>query len=279
MLPDGQRVFCHRKREALSVFDQVRQYFQYGIEVHKGDIVFDVGANIGLFSLLVNELCEGDVQIYAFEPIPATCEILGANTDRYARGKVEIINSGVAAESGNTEFAYYPNFSVLSTAHHGHENEDEVREQLKQSILRNLDETPYPLKLIRFLPVGLRSSFLDRITKKSLEEVQIVDCKLEALSDIIERYDIGQIDLLKVDAEKSELEVLEGIGPEHWSRIKQVVMELHDLEGRLETVRQLLIKNGLIYVHVEQEPALKGSNIYAVFASRQKLNPQASIAG
>jgi MFS superfamily sulfate permease-like transporter len=37
--------------KAQFVYKEVHTYIKNGIELHKGDIVFDVGANIGLFML------------------------------------------------------------------------------------------------------------------------------------------------------------------------------------------------------------------------------------
>ena len=46
-----------------------------------------------------------------------------------------------------------------------------------------------------------------------------------------------KIDLLKIDVEKGELEVLNGIEDADWPRIHQIVMEVHDLDGRVGMVR------------------------------------------
>jgi FkbM family methyltransferase len=43
-----------------------------------GDVVLDLGANIGMFALFVNWLCPG-VRVHSFEPMPPTRERLEAN--------------------------------------------------------------------------------------------------------------------------------------------------------------------------------------------------------
>lgn len=270
-LPNGQIVSCLDKREALLVYGQVRQYFDHGIKLQAGSTIFDVGANIGLFSLLANEMCDGDVKIYAFEPIPATYAVLSANMEKYTSGQAEAIRCGLAAEPGNTTFAYYPHHSVLSTAHYDQDNEDEMRSQLKESLLRNLRATPFPLNLLRFLPSAMRAFVIEKLTDKTFDEAEQINCELITLSAVIDQYGVEQIDLLKVDAEKSELEVLEGIEVKDWHKIQQVVMEVHDLGDRLKSVKQLLHDNGIVHIHVEQEPVMRGSNVYALFASRQAL--------
>jgi len=49
--------------------------------LRKGDIFFDIGANIGLFSLLASNVVEDEGEIYAFEPTPETFKRLDANIE------------------------------------------------------------------------------------------------------------------------------------------------------------------------------------------------------
>lgn len=78
---------------------------------------------------------------------------------------------------------------------------------------------------------------------------------------------IPVIDLLKVDVEKSELDVLRGIEPEHWPIIRQIVAEVHDIDGRLDTVVGLLRDRGF-RTSVEATDDLAGTGMYSVHAAR-----------
>ena len=60
--------------------------------------------------------------------------------------------------------------------------------------------------------------------------------------------------------------MLQGIDADDWSIIRQVVVEVHDLDGRLEKVTALLKENGFQNIVVEQEPLFKGSEIYNLYA-------------
>jgi hypothetical protein len=51
---------------------------------------------------------------------------------------------------------------------------------------------------------------------------------------------LERIDLLKVDCEGAELEVLLGVEEADWPRIGSIVAEVHDLDGRLAAVRNLI---------------------------------------
>ena len=76
-----------------------------------------------------------------------------------------------------------------------------------------------------------------------------------------------QVDLLKVDVERAELSVLRGIDAGDWVKIKQLAMEVHDIEGRLKQVVELLEGLGFT-VLVRQEPMLEGTDLFSVQARR-----------
>jgi len=79
---------------------------------------------------------------------------------------------------------------------------------------------------------------------------------------------IPRIDLLKVDCEGAELAVLKGIKPEHWPLIGKVVAEVHDVEGRLETVTALLKSHGFNNIHQEKEKGFEKTQLTNIFATR-----------
>lgn len=111
----------------------------------------------------------------------------------------------------------------------------------------------------------------DEFIKDRLKE-ETYQVQLRTLSEIIEEYKIKKIDLLKLDAEKSELAILQGINNHHWSLIKQIVMEVHDQEGStLKQVLRLLEDKGFRFV-VDEESMLHGSGLFNIYATRLNLN-------
>src|SRR6185436_958374 len=62
----------------------------------------------------------------------------------------------------------------------------------------------------------------DRLTRRSQ------DCRLISVSDLIREHGLERIDLLKIDAEKSELDIINGIAGHDWPKINQLVIEIHD---------------------------------------------------
>ena len=227
-----------------------------------------MGANIGLFTRLVHKKCGGDVQIFCFEPIQATFKVLSANVAQLNSDLITPFNCGLGREAGTLRFAYFPNWTVMSTAYPDDVNE--LKEQLKSSLLRNIKELPPPANRLRFLPPFLRRLLLGRMIDKSFTP-EVVTCRVRTVSEIIRESGTEVIDLLKVDVEKSELDVLQGIEPVDWAKIQQAVLEVHDIDGRLEEITTLLTGHGLVEIVSEQEPALKGSAIYTVFARRPSM--------
>ena len=74
--PDGLEVFCLNADETRFVHAEVftaRGYLQHGIDLHDGDCVFDVGANIGLARVFLHRERRND-RLYALETGPPTFE-------------------------------------------------------------------------------------------------------------------------------------------------------------------------------------------------------------
>lgn len=97
---------------------------------------------------------------------------------------------------------------------------------------------------------------------------QSVVCQLCTISDLIIKFDLEQIDFLKIDVERSELNVLQGIHVDDWTKIQNIVVEVHDIYGRLETVLNLLEENGFSDVTARDDGLLEKSGLWNVYAHR-----------
>ena len=72
-------IYCLNEPEARATLHETwddKLYFREGVSILPGDIVFDVGANIGVFTLCA---AKQGAHIYAYEPIPPTFELLQHN--------------------------------------------------------------------------------------------------------------------------------------------------------------------------------------------------------
>jgi len=248
-LPGGLEVFSLNPDETRFVHGEVfgaRCYLQHGIELRDGDCVFDVGANIGLATVFFHRE-RRNVRIFAFEPSPAACECLKANIELHG-ADARVFECGLSDAPGMGEFTFYPANSVMSGFH----ADLETDRRTTLTFMENSGLAPH--KAERFLPF--------------LFKKETFPCRLRTLSEIIGKEAVERIDLLKVDVEKSEREVLAGIQPEHWCRVRQAVIEVHDEQGCLDAVRSLLAHHGFA-VTVEQDAMLRGTAIFSVYASRK----------
>ena len=249
-LPGGLEVFSLNPDETRFVHGEVfgaRCYLRHGIELREGDLVFDVGANIGLATVFFHRERKG-VRIFAFEPSPAACECLRANIALHG-ADARVFECGLSAAPGTAQFTFYPANSVMSGFH----GDLEVDRRTTKTFMVNSGHTPRDAE-----------KFLGFLFRKVT-----FPCRLRTVSEIVDEESVARIDLLKVDVEKSEREVLAGIRDEHWGRVSQTVIEVHDENGRLNEVQGLLAKHGF-EVTTEQDPLLKGTTLFTVFASRHR---------
>ena len=66
----------------------------------EGDVFYDVGANVGFFSLLAARLVGPPGRVYAFEPVADSAEAIRANAALNGFGNLSVLEKAVAAESG-----------------------------------------------------------------------------------------------------------------------------------------------------------------------------------
>jgi len=262
------KLSCLQRHEVGLINAEVQTYFDNGIEICSGDTVLDVGANIGLFALAAWERGGQDIQIHCFEPVAPIFDVLKKNLQRHGNGALRAHPFGLSNQSGSMEFSYYAMAPVLSTAY---PDKDADLKEVKLAVLKKLmfmPEAPTALGFLRWLPLFLREPIVHYIVKRTLLSFRTVSCDLKTLSQVIRDEAIERIDFLKIDVEKAELDIFEGIESAHWARIAQVVVEVHDIAGRLDRVVRLLRSNGLSKVTVDQPPTLRESTIYTVFATR-----------
>ena len=103
----------------------------------------------------------------------------------------------------------------------------------------------------------LENSYADAIPVvcplRTLSSVLSDECTLSFIVDGNMAVDGGRvdIDLLKIDVEGSELLVLQGLDDLCWSRIRQLVAEVYDIDGRLRAFTDLLSARGFDLINTE----------------------------
>lgn len=69
----------------------------------KGNCFVDIGANIGLMSIVASKVVGSEGKIYSFEPHPNTVKILRFNVNLNSIKNIEIIEKGVGSKSGEAK--------------------------------------------------------------------------------------------------------------------------------------------------------------------------------
>ena len=92
---DTVPVYCIQKKEAKYLAKEVPSYLKHGISVSSNDVIFDVGANIGIFSLWLHLMQNQNLNIYAFEPLPPIASVLSLNAERHAAENITVIPFGL----------------------------------------------------------------------------------------------------------------------------------------------------------------------------------------
>jgi FkbM family methyltransferase len=265
-LPDGTTIFCVNKSEAKVIFQNVPGYFRHGIDIKDGDTVVDVGANIGLFTLAAHRKCHGNVTVYAFEPIPSIYDVLRMNAERVDAANLVVLPYGLSRDDSTVSFTYFPRATAWSSAYRDASNVTTERQRMKRSILAGIRHREYS-SWLRFLPTPIRSLAIDLALRRMLD-ITTVSCRVTTLSAVIEDYGITAIDLLKLDAEKSELDVLMGIEERHWGLIRQIVMEVEEVSAQYQRLRALLSAQGFNHITLDQNREQSEGDIGLVYASR-----------
>jgi FkbM family methyltransferase len=75
--------------------------------VHKGDVVYDIGANVGLHTLLFSRLVGEDGHVFAFEPSPPTARKLAEHLRLNGVKNVTIIEKAVSRQEGTLRLSLH----------------------------------------------------------------------------------------------------------------------------------------------------------------------------
>ncbi|WP_436498556.1 FkbM family methyltransferase [Actinokineospora sp. HUAS TT18] len=235
-------------------------YLQGGVVLREGAVVFDVGANIGMFTLFVTARCPS-ARVFAFEPVPEVFDRLRTNVE--GRGiPAHLFEIGLSEQDERIRFNFYPEISIMSCRadYAAFDNE------------RHLIQT-YVDHERAAGPQG-RETHLDAVEAIIAKdfEYDARECLLRRTSAVIDEVAVPVIDLLKIDVQRAELDVLRGIDAAHWPLVQQVTMEVHDepglpTAGRVDTVRDLLAEQGFD-VQVTEPKMLAGTGRFSVQAIR-----------
>ncbi len=214
-------------------------------QLRGSDTVLDIGGHVGLAAMYFASASR-DVRVVSVEAAPRTFACLRANMERHVPGGIAL-HTAVAGSRGTRSFTFYENSPGNSGLFADVAKDDETTRRFLAN--GGVDEAAIE-EIIGDLHVP---------TQLSVEAVTV--------SDLIDRHGVTSVGLLKVDVERAELEVVQGISDQHWPLIRYVVAEVHAEGGRLDALRSLLQLRGF-EVSVTQDALLRGTELYDLDAVR-----------
>jgi FkbM family methyltransferase len=292
VLPNDLKIYAPSEIEARTLYREIfteRAYSSNGISVTDGDCVFDVGANIGLFSIFLSRSYRG-LKLFAFEPVRQTFALLEKNAGLHLNGpagsQAKLFNFGLSDRNGTALFEYDRFMGLAATMY-----PREVRACARRDAgmrawaeacvldLRRISklsdgQADFLLKALSKPAVGSLAAaiiiaFLIGLMARNQILLERTECPLRTVSEVIRENNVGAIDLMKIDVEGSELDVIRGIATEDWPKIRQFVVEAHDIDGRVELLKSIFENHGYRTTVGQEDWAVhKLTNIFTIYAVR-----------
>ncbi|MFD9816823.1 FkbM family methyltransferase [Streptomyces sp. NPDC059080] len=229
-----------------------RAYLRHGIALPDDAVIVDVGANIGMFTLHAARH-RPRARVLAVEPVAELAAATAANAALYGLD-VTVLACALGAVPGRAELTYYPGNSVMSGRY---ADAGEDLEVLRGYLLTGEG--------------GGAGGQLDRLAAGRMA-AERRGCAVRTLTEVAAEAGLDRIDLLKIDVEKAEADVLAGIDETLWARVRQIVLEVHDLDGRLARIVGQLRDRGFTVTH-DQDPRLRLTPCHNVYGRRPDARP------
>lgn len=225
-LTDGMKLWLTDKRQVAAakyVVDEIfhqRRYARPGYEIRPGDVVVDVGANMGIFALWAAQQAPQG-KIVVVEPT-SVIDILQLNLEKNGIHNVLPVKAAAGIDGQEWEFTHYPGFNIVN---HRSTWQPKLFTRLVIKLLYGRHQVQ---------PVT------ERVPVKSLER-------------ILDEHFIDRVDYFKIDCEGGEYEVFRNLSPRGFQRLDKIVMEFHEY-SRDQHHRELvkLLKDNGFEVTVEK---------------------------
>ena len=161
------------------------------LEINRGDIVVDIGAHIGTFSIMAGQKTGETGKVYAFEPVPDTFDLLKRNIQiNSLQNNIQPYKMGISNKGGKKEFYIFKK-----------------------------DGKPI------FHSTSLYKEQLGAIDANTSEKFE-VECI--TLKDIFQSNGLDGVEVLKMDCEGVEYDLLFNTPKEYLKRIDRMCIEYHD---------------------------------------------------
>ncbi|HEX8745082.1 MAG TPA: FkbM family methyltransferase [Thermoleophilaceae bacterium] len=251
-LPDGTSIASASTNEANYLYDEIFGgdcYAPRELRLPEAPTVLDLGANIGMFTLYAGRRWPG-ARLIAVEPIPEICRALEENCAAVGATAVEV---AIGSRVTEKQLLFFPKMTLMSC------EQDRLR-GARSELARYLRNTHQGLADDGEDAVN---ELVDYVLSGSPRHV-----KVTTISDLMRRFELSHVDLVKIDVEGSELEALNGVADADWQRIGAIVSEVDEAEGALTEVVALL-ERAEFEVRTSQAAGYTGTGLHLVVALKR----------
>ncbi|CUG89088.1 methyltransferase, putative [Bodo saltans] len=276
-MQDGNKVWALSGDHGVNlVYKEIflqKVYFQHGITLEgvERPVIVDLGANIGMFSKYCAETFSKAL-VFAAEPVDRLAAIAKRNSEKHM-DRVKVANVGIGKHPGELSIEFNPSFTAGSSMHGktimDHASKgfldwiyalvvDGVTSGTFPSFLKpwcTAMSIPYVRIVVFLLSIPFLTLSTAWIIGSTLPKI-LLKCRIISVDTMLKELDApatGPIHLMKIDVEGAELEVLDGMSDSVWERVQQLVVEVHNIDGRVEKIRRMLASKGFTRIVNEDE--------------------------
>jgi FkbM family methyltransferase len=171
----GYRVYCPINKEDFAIMSRHEDEIIDHFNTKQGDIVVDVGAHMGKYTIIASKQVGANGKVIAIEAHPGNYEMLNHNIK--LNGLTNVIPLNYAVYSKETKIKLFlPDEESGYTMHH--------------SVMFNYLSSKYPLQ--------------------GKDNEKFIEVNANTLDNLLQKNGISQVNWIKIDVEGAEFEVLKG---------------------------------------------------------------------
>lgn len=180
-LPEGSMIYYYGFFEA-NVSNFLINFLK------EGDVVFDVGAHVGFYSMLSSELIGPSGQVHSFEPTPRTFQTLQENAARTKN--ITVHNKAILNEETTIDFFDYgPKYSAFNTFKKRTADEISFKDDAEKIKVKTISLDSYATEnnlspaFIKIDAEGAESLILESMKKLLREKFPVVSIEVSNMKE------------------------------------------------------------------------------------------------
>jgi FkbM family methyltransferase len=171
----GYKVYCPINKEDFAIMSRHEDEIIDHFNTKQGDIVVDVGAHMGKYTIIASKRVGANGKVIAIEAHPGNYEMLNRNIKLNGLTNVTTLNYAVYSKESKIKL-FLPDEESGYTMHH--------------SVMFNYLSSKYPLQ--------------------GKDNEKFIEVNANTLDNLLQKNGIPQVNWIKIDVEGAEFEVLKG---------------------------------------------------------------------